>query len=43
MPAIEAELATRRDAKLSQAREAAAARRAAKPPAPKKTAKPKAS
>jgi hypothetical protein len=37
MPAIEAELAARREAKLSQAREAAAARRASKGPATKRT------
>jgi hypothetical protein len=42
-PAIEAELATRRAAKLSQAKEAAAAKRAAKPPAPKRTTNRKAS
>lgn len=41
MPAIEAELATRREAKLARAREAAAAKRAAKAPvakAPKRKA-----
>jgi hypothetical protein len=43
MPAIEAELAARRAAKLSHAKEAAAAKRAAKPPAPKRTTKRKAS
>jgi hypothetical protein len=43
MPAIQAELATRRAAKLAQARETAAAKRAAKPVAPKKPAKRKAS
>jgi hypothetical protein len=37
MPAIEAELAARRAAKLSQAREAAAAKRASKGPATKRT------
>ncbi|HSA82903.1 MAG TPA: hypothetical protein VLE23_18950 [Geminicoccaceae bacterium] len=43
MPAIEAELATRRAAKLSKAQEAAAAKRAAKPATPKRTTKRKAS
>jgi hypothetical protein len=41
MPAIQAELAARLAAKLSQAREAAAARRAVKGPAAKRTSKPK--
>jgi hypothetical protein len=39
LPAIEAELTTRREAKLERARENAAKRRASKPPAPKKVAK----
>ncbi len=39
MPAIEAEIAARRAAKLSHAREAAAARRASKGPPAKRTAK----
>jgi hypothetical protein len=43
MPAIQAELATRRAAKLAQARETAAAKRASKPAASKKTARRKAS
>jgi hypothetical protein len=43
MPAIEAELATRRAAKLSHAKEAAAAKRAAKPAPVKRAAKSKAS
>jgi hypothetical protein len=43
MPAIEAELAARRAAKLSKAQEAAAAKRAAKPATPKRTTKRKAS
>jgi hypothetical protein len=38
MPAIEAELATRREAKLARAKEAAAAKRASKAAAPKKPA-----
>jgi hypothetical protein len=37
LPAIEAELAARQAAKLSQAREAAAARRNSEPAAPKRT------
>ena len=40
MPAIEAEIAARREAKLTHAREAAAARRASKGPPAKRTAKP---
>ena len=43
MPAIEAELATRREAKLARAKEAAAAKRATKAAAPKKAPKRKAS
>ncbi len=39
MPAIEAELATRREAKLTRAKEAAAAKRASKGVAPKKLTK----
>ena len=38
MPAIVAELAMRREAKLARAKEAAAAKRASKPVAPKKIA-----
>jgi len=41
MPAIEAELAARREAKRNQLREAAAARRASKPAPAKRTAKSK--
>ncbi len=43
MPAIEAELAARRAAKLSHAKEVAAAKRASKPAAAKRTPKAKAS
>lgn len=43
MPAIEAELATRREAKLARTKEAAAARRAGKPAPAKRASKRKAS
>jgi hypothetical protein len=43
MPAIEAELATRRAAKLNHAKEVAAAKRASKPAPAKRTPKAKAS
>lgn len=41
MPALEAELAARRAAKVSRAQEAAAAKRASKPAPAKRVAKPK--